>query len=117
MDIQTLMPLLMNILGGGNNNILSSLANQTSTPQKNQKEVPKDVLASYPPSYTLENKPNNIQSQSALPSQNQSGNTNFSLPNIDIIKNLMPMLQNTNKQKSSPLKISELQSVDDYMFD
>ena len=117
MDIQTLMPLLMNILGGGNNNLFQSLSNQTGAPQKNLKEVPKEVLASYPQSYTQESKPNNFQSQSALQSQNQSNSSSFSLPNMDIIKNLMPMLQNANKQKSSPPRISELQSIDDYMFD
>jgi hypothetical protein len=116
MDIQTLMPLLMNLLGGGNNplqNLFSNKQNQQPAPQN----IPQEVLASYPSSYTQNTNNTLIHNQAPQESNGQqSQNMQFNMPNIDMLKNLMPLLQNTNKQKNSPLTFSELKSVDEYTF-
>ena len=126
MDIAGLMPLLLNFLGGGNS--------QQNLSQ-HQNNIPQEVLASYPESplekdsstYTkkdFQNTPPQAPStQNLLLSLLQgniglggTNNTNSSQP-LDMLKSLMPLIQNTSKQKNSPPKFSELKSVDDYIFD
>ena len=124
MDIAGLMPLLFNLLGGGN-----------TQKQQPQSTIPKDVLASYPTSILTENNnATSIQNQST-PTQNQNfnsqnlllslmqgflGGNNLSGTeglNTDAFKTLMPLINNLSKQKNSPPKFSELKSIDEYVFD
>ena len=125
MDITSLMPLLYNLLGGGN-------TNQQNTTNNNQ-NIPQDVLASYPttilssktpqqqPKPAGDNLSQGLTPQNLLLSMLKSNLTDNTaqisqMPNLDIIKNLLPLMQN-NSKKNSPSKFSELKSVDEYSFD
>ena len=101
MDINNILPMLLNLLNNNGQNLFG----QTPPSQNNNANIPANVLASYPPSDFVKT-PQPQQQLQQLP---------FS---PDIISKIMPLLSNTNKQqKSSPLKISELPSVDEYEFD
>lgn len=104
MDISSLLPLLLNLLGGGNNsNTLQNLVKPT--PQQ-MPQIPQNILASYPTSF--------INNQEVQKTTNQQ--TPAFSP--ELINNLMPMLQNLKKtQKNSSPKFSELKSIDEYEFD
>lgn len=128
MDITNLMPLLLNLLGGGNN------IQQNFNQQKNN--IPDEVLASYPRAPFSQSKDSPITTQSFqntaeksyFPQNlllsllkgnlgaNPTNNTNSSQP-LDMLKSLMPLIHNKTAQKNSPPKFSELKSVDDYIFD
>ena len=97
MDISNLLPLLLNAFGGNTGGI---------TQPQTQNQIPQNILASYPSSY-IDNK--------AIQNAPQQQNSAFS---PELLKNLMPMLQNIKKtQKNSSPKFSELKSIDEYEFD
>ncbi len=106
MDISSLLPLLLNLLGSGNNtNTLQNLVNPT---QQQTPKIPQNILASYPNNYI-----DSLEKQITQPQQQVQ--TQFS---PELINNLMPMLQNLKKtQKNSSPKFSELKSIDEYEFD
>ncbi len=112
MDITSLLPMLIKLLGGS----------QQPTQQPAQAPIPDSVINSYPNGYidttaattvqqTLSQEPlsngvNLDKILSMLGGQNNSGN---------ILQSLMPLLSKTQKNNSP--KISELKSVDEYIFD
>ncbi len=108
MNLNSLLPLLSSLMGGGNN-ITSLLQGLQQAPQNSPQppnNIPANILASYPQA----SQDTHQQSPASSQPNNNGG--------FDMLSNLLPLLQNMGKQqKNSPLKISELVSVEEYNFD